>query len=164
MVDDEKIMISVRLPESYHYCLDLFCPSPAEKLAPHCTFDHAIDLKPDTQPPWGPIYPLSQKQLDALAKYHDDMPKQGKISLSKSPPGAPILFVPKPDYHLRLVVDYPGLNKVTIHNKYPIPLMMELRDQVCDAQIFTKLDLKDDFHLIRVRKEDEWKTPFPTRF
>jgi len=163
-VDDEKVTIIDRLPERYHDYLDLFRPSTAEKLAPRRTFDHAIDLKPDTQPPWGPIYPLSQKQLEALRKYLDDMLKQGKISPSKSPAGAPILFVPKPDGRLRLVVDYRGLNKVTIHNKYPIPLMTELRDQVRDAQIFTKLDLKDGFHLIRVRKGDEWKTAFRTRY
>jgi len=58
------------------------------------------------------------------------MLKQGKICPSKSLAGAPILFIPKPHGGLRLVVDYRGLNKVTIHNKYPIPLMMELRDQV----------------------------------
>jgi len=55
-VDDEKVTIIDRLPERYHDYLDLFCPSRAEKLAPRRTFDHAIDLKPDTQPPWGPIY------------------------------------------------------------------------------------------------------------
>jgi len=92
------------------------------------------------------------------------MLKQGKISPSKSPAGAPILFVPKPDGRLRLVVNYRGLNKVTIHNAYPIPLMTELRDQVRDAQIFTKLDLKNGFHLIRVHKEDEWKTAFRIRY
>jgi len=92
------------------------------------------------------------------------MLKQGKISPSKSPAGTPILFVPKPDGRLRLVVDYRGLNKVTVHNKYPIPLMTELRDQVRDAQIFTKLDLKDGFHLKRIRKGDEWKTAFRTRY
>ena len=123
-----------------------------------------IDLKPDTLPPWGSIYPLSQKQLQALRKYLDNMLNQGKISPSKSPAGAPILFVPKHDGRLRLVVDYRVLNKVTIHNKYPIPLMTELRDQVRDARIFTKLDLKDGFHLIRVRKGDEWKTAFRTRY
>jgi len=163
-VDDERITIIDRLPERYHDYLDLFRPSTAEKLAPRRTFDHAIDLEPDAQPPWGPIYPLSQKPLEALRKCLDDMLKQGKISPSKSPAGAPILFVPKPDGRLRLVVDYRGLNKVTIHNKYPIPLMTELRDQVRDAQIFTKLDLKDGFHLIRVRKGDEWKTGFRTRY
>ena len=135
-----------------------------EKLASRLTFDYAIDLKPDTQPPWGPIYPLSQTELEALCKYLDDMLKQEKISTSKSPAGASFLFVPKPDGRLRLVVDYCGLNKVTIHNKYPIPLRTELRDQVCDAQIFISVDLKDGFHLIRVRKGDEWKTAFQTRY
>ena len=110
-IDEEKVTIIDRLPDQYHDYLDLFRPSTAEKLALRRTFDHAIDLKPDTQPPWGPIYPLSQKQLEALRKYLDDMLKQGKISPSKSPPGAPILFVPKPDGHLRLVVDYRGCHK-----------------------------------------------------
>jgi len=144
-IDEEKVATIDRLPDQYHDYLDLFKPSTAEKLAPHRTHGHAIDLKPDTQPPWGPIYWLSLKQLEALRKYLDNMLNQGKISPSKSPAGAPILFVPKPNGHLRLVVDYRGLHKVTIHNKYPIPLMTELRDQVRDAQIFTKLDLKDRF-------------------
>jgi len=122
-VDDEKVTIIDRLPERYDDYLDLFCPSTAENLGPRRTFDHAIDLKPDTQLPWGPIYPLSQKQLETLRKYLDDMLKQGKIPPSKSPAGASIFFVPKPDGQLSLVVDYRGLNKVTIHNKYPIPLM-----------------------------------------
>jgi len=163
-IDEEKVTIIDRLPDQYHDYLDLFRPSKAEKLAPRRTFDHAIDLKPDTQPPWGPIYPLSQKQLEALRKYLDDMLKQGKISPSKSPAGVPILFVRNPDGRLQLVVDYQGLNKVTVHNKYPIPLMTELRDQVRDAQIFTKRDLKDGFHLIRIRKGDEWKTAFRTHY
>ena len=105
-VDDEKTIILDRLPEVYHDYLDLFRPSTVEKLAPRRTFDHAIDIKPDQQPPWGPIYPLSEKQLKALRTYLDDMLAQGNISRSKSPAGAPILFVPKPNGRLRLVVDY----------------------------------------------------------
>jgi len=86
-IDEEKVTIINRLPEQYHDYLDLFRPSTAEKLAFRRTFDHASDLKPDTQPPWGPIYLLSQKQLEALRKYLDDMLKQGKISPSKFPRG-----------------------------------------------------------------------------
>jgi len=82
--DDETVTIIDWLQERYHDSLNLFRPSTPEKLAPCRTFDHAIDLKPNTQPPWGPIYPLSQKQLEVLRKYLDDMLKQGKISLSKS--------------------------------------------------------------------------------
>jgi len=145
-IDEEKITIIDRLPDKYYNYLDRFRPSTAEKLAPCRTVDHAIDLKPDTQPPWGLIYLLSQKQSEALRKYLDDMIKQAKISPGKSPAGAPIFFVPKPDGRLRLFVDYRGLKKVTVHNKYPIPLMRELRDQVQDTHIFTKLDLNDGFH------------------
>jgi len=163
-IDEEKVTIIDRLPDQYHDYLDLFRPSTAENPAPRHTFDYAIDFKPDTQPPWGPIYPLSQKHREDLWKYLDDMLKQGKISPSKSTAGTPILFVPKPDGRLQLVVDYRGLNKVTVHNKYPIPLMSELRDQVRDAPIFTKLDLKYGFHLIRIRKGDEWKTAFRSRY
>jgi len=60
-VDDEKVTIIDRLAERCHDSLDLFRPSTAKKLAPRCIFHHAIDLKPATQPPWGSIYPLSQK-------------------------------------------------------------------------------------------------------
>jgi len=163
-VDDKTITIIDKLPDQYHDYLDLFHPSTAERLAPHCTFDHAIDLKPDTQPPWGPIYLLSENQLQALREYLAKMLKEGKILPTKSPAGAPILFIPKPGGKLRLVVDYRGLNKVMIYNKYPIPLMSELHDQVHDETIFTKLDLKDSFHLIRIRKSDKLKTAFQTRY
>ena len=138
-VDNEEITILDRLSEVYHDSLDLFRPSIAEKLAPRRTFDHAIDIKPDQQPPWGPIYPLSENQLKAQRSYLDDMLAQGKISGTKSPAGARILFVPKPTGGLRLVVDYRGLNKVTSHNKYPIPMMTELKDRVKDAQTSAKI-------------------------
>ena len=89
---------------------------------------------------------------------------QGKIVHSKSPAGAPILFVPKPDGKLRLCVDYHQLNKLTMLNKYPLPLMTKSRERVAGTTIFTKLDLKDDYHLICLRIEDEWKTAFRTRY
>jgi len=89
---------------------------------------------------------------------------EGEIVHSKSPAGAPILFVLKPDGRLRLCVDYRQLNKLTILNKYPLPLMTELRETVACATIFTKLDLKDGYHLIRLKKGDEWKTGFRTRY
>ena len=92
------------------------------------------------------------------------MMAEGKIADSESPYGAPILFVPKPDGSLQLCVDYRNLNKLTILNKYPLPLMDELRDRVAGAKVFTKLDLKDGYHLIRMRKGDAHKTAFRTRY
>jgi len=133
-------------------------------LAPRRTFDHSIDLKDGATPPWGPLYPMSAYQLEELNKYLHKMLAEGKIVHSKSPAGAPILFVPKPDGRLRLCVDYHQLNKLTILNKYPLPLMTELRERVAGTTIFTKLDLKDGYHLIRIKKGDELKTALRTQY
>jgi hypothetical protein len=65
---------------------------------------------------------------------------------------------------LRLVVDYQWLNKITIGNRYPLTIMSELQDRVRGAQIFTKIDLKNSYQLIRVKKKDEWKTTFRCRY
>ena len=107
---------------------------------------------------------MSAYQLEELNKYLCKMLGEGKIVHGISPAGAPILFVPKPDGRLLLCMDYRQLNKLTILNKYPLPLMTELLEWVAGATVFTKLDLKDGYHLIRIRKGDEWKTAFRTRY
>jgi len=107
---------------------------------------------------------MSAHQLNELDKYLKKMMAEGKIADSKSPYGAPIHFVPKPDGSLRLCVDYRNLNELTILNKYPLPLVDELRDRVAGAKVFTRLDLKDGYHLIRMSKGDEHKTAFRRRY
>ena len=126
--------------------------------------DHAIDLLPGTTPPYGPIYPLSQAELEVLRRYLDDALAKGWIRKSISAAGAPILFVPKKTGELRLCVDYRALNRVTEKNRYPLPLISEILDRLSGAKYFTKLDLKDAFHRIRIREGDEWKTAFRTRY
>ena len=160
----EKEVQLERLPRVYWQYKELFLEEKAEMLALRRTFDHAIDLKEGATPPWGPIYPMSAYQLEELNKYLCKMLAEGKIVHSISPGGAPILFVPKPDRKLRLCVDYRQLDKLTIHNEYPLQLMTQLGERVAGATIFTKLDLKDRYHLIRIQKGDEWKTAFRTRY
>jgi len=152
--------------ERYKEFIDLFDPEgTTAELPPHRSFDHAIDLKEGAQPSWGPIYALSEVELEAQKEYLEGMLRTGKIKPSKSPAGAPILFVPKPHGGgLRLCVDYRGLNKVTIMNRYPLPLMNELRDRVQGTKIFTKIDLKWGYNLIRIKEGDEWKTAFQSRY
>src|SRR5437588_12919396 len=135
-----------------------------KSLPQHSKYDHKIELQPDTTPPFGPIYPLSEKELKALREYLEEMLAAGKIRRSGSPAAAPILFVPKPDGTLRLCIDYRGLNKITIKIRYPLPLMNELRDRLGKAKFFTKLDLKNGFYLLRIAKGDEWKTAFRCRY
>ena len=117
MRKDESSISLEGIRANYHQHKKLFLPETAEKLARRRTFDHAIDLVPGAIPLWGPIYPMSAHQLDLLDKYLKKMLQQGKISESKSPAGTPILFVPKPDGSMRLFVNYPQLNELTIANK-----------------------------------------------
>ena len=125
---------------------------------------HAIELKEGVAPPWGPMYVLAAKEMDALREYLEKMLHRGWIRRSSSPAGAPILFVPKKDGGLRLCVDYRGLNEITIKNRAPLPLISETLDRLSKAVIFTKLDLKDAYNRIRIRAGDEWKTAFRTRY
>jgi hypothetical protein len=111
------------------------------------------------------MYPLNETELQALRDYLKEMLELGKIRPSKSPAAAPIIFVPKAHGRgLRLCVDYRGLNKVTITNRYPLPIMSELQDRVRGAKIFTKIDLKNGYNLIRIKPRDKWKTVFKTRY
>ena len=137
----------------------------SDKLPPHHSFDHSIDMVEGKEPPWGPIYTLSEKELEVLRTYLADMLMSGKIRPSKSSASAPILFVPKKEGRgLRLWLVYRGLNKVTILNRYPLPLMKMLRDRVCVAKIFTKLDLKSGYNLVQIKEGDKWQTAFRMRY
>ena len=115
--------------------------------------------------PWGPIYPLWEIELQALREWLKEMERTGKIQRSTSLAGSPILFVSKPNGRgLRLCMDYRCLNKITIPNWYLLPLMQELQDRVQGARYFTKIDLKNGFHLIRMKAGDKWKTAFRTHY
>ena len=109
------------------------------------------------KPPSGPIYALSEKELGVLREYPNTMLASGKICSSKSPTATPILFVPKNEgRELCLCVDYRGLNKVTILNRYPLPLMNKLHDHVGGFTIFTKLDLQSGYNRIWIKDGDRW--------
>jgi len=124
---EEEVGVQLEtLPKPYWQYKERFEEKKAKMLAPRRTFDHGINRKEGAEPLWGPIYPMSAHQCNELDKYLKKMMAEGKIADSESPYGAPILFVPKPDRSLRLCVDYRNLNKLTILNKYPLPLMDEL--------------------------------------
>jgi reverse transcriptase-like protein len=145
--------------------LDVFSPSNVEKLPPNRPeVDIAIELHEGKQAPYGPLYPLSAAELEVLRQYTEENLDKGFIRPSKSPAASPVLFVPKKDGTLRLCVDYRGLNSVTVKNRYPLPLAGEIMDRVNGAQWFSKIDLKDAYHRIRIQPGDEWKTAFRTRY
>ena len=113
-----------RVPEEFREYLGVMSRETAEALPEHKSYDCRIELKEGGVAPWGPIYPLSEKEREALREWLKEMLKNGKIRPSTSPAGSPILFVPKPNRRgLHLYVDYRGLNHITIPNRYPLPLM-----------------------------------------
>jgi hypothetical protein len=158
-MDEMEIDWIDTIPWQYRDFKSLYNAEVSNVSPPHWSFDHAIDIQAGKEPPLGPIYDLSEQELSVLMECIKEMLDQGKFRPWKSPAGAPILFVPKPHGRsLRLCVDYRGLNEVTIMNRRPRPLMNELRDRVQGARVLTKIDLKNGFHLLRVKEGDEWKT------
>jgi hypothetical protein len=109
--DEMEIDWIDRIAWQYRDYKSLYNGEISNALPPHRSFDHAIDIQAGEEPPWGPIYALSEKEWSVLKEYIKEMLDQGKIRPSKSPAGAPILFVPKPHGRgLPLCVDYRGLN------------------------------------------------------
>lgn len=153
------------LPYEYADLGRVFSKEEAGKLPEEDGPHHAIDLEDgDEVPPWMPIYSLAEKELQVLREYLQDMLSRGWIRPSSSAAGAPVLFVPKKGGQLRLCVDYRGLNKVTKKNRAPLPLISEILDRLRGARWYTKVDLKDAYHRIRIRPGDEWKTAFRCRY
>jgi hypothetical protein len=125
---DETLPEPYRLPPELAKFHDFFLSQNSKTLPSSNKHNHAIDLTPGAKVPYGPIYPLSQKELIELRKYINENLKNGRIRESKSLARAPILFVLKADGGLRLCVDYRGLNKVSVKNRYPLPLISEILD------------------------------------
>jgi hypothetical protein len=170
LVNDEPLALfaaateTISLPAFIKDYEEVFSEKEAGVLAQSADHDHAIDIALGKNPPYKPIYNLSEKELKILREYIESALEKQWIVPSKSPAGAPIFFIPKKDGSLRLCVDYRGLNEITIKNRYPLPLIGETLDRLTGAKIFTQLDLRDAYHRIRIRKGDEWKTAFRTRY
>lgn len=133
-------------------------------LPPRRVVEFTIELILGTSPISKAPYRMAPTELKELKIQIDDLVAQGFIRPSTSPWGAPVLFVMKKNHTLRLCVDYRMLNKVTIKNKYPLPRIEDLFDQLKGATVFSKIDLRSGYHQVRVREEDIPKTAFRTRY
>ena len=152
------------IPPEYHRWIQVFSPQEADALPPHRPYDHRIPLLPGTQPPFGPLYPMSHEELKALRSWLDDNLAKGFIRQSSSPAASPVLFVKKKDGSLRLCVDYRGLNAITVKSRYPIPLISETLTKLTRARYYTRFDIISAFNRLRIAQGDEWLTAFRTRW
>jgi len=126
--------------------------------------EHEIKLKPHVRAPYRRPYKSGPKELELLKSTIEEMVGKGFIQRSQSRFGAPVVFVPKKDGSMRMVIDYREINKITIKNGYPLPAVEELFPIVEGAKYFSKIDLHSGYYQIRVAEGDREKTAFVTRY
>jgi hypothetical protein len=142
---------------------DVF-PDDLPGMPPDRDIEFIIELQPGTAPISKRPYRMPPNELTELKVQLQDLLDKGFIRPSASPWGCPTLFVKKKDNSLRLCVDYRPLNAVTIKNKYPLPRIDILFDQLAGAKVFSKIDLRSGYHQIKIRPSDIPKTAFSTRY
>ncbi|MCH82353.1 retrotransposon protein, partial [Trifolium medium] len=142
---------------------DVF-PNDVSDLPPEREVEFTIDVVPGTSPISMAPYRMSAAEFEKLKEQLEELLEKKFIRPSVSPWGAPVLLVKKKDGSMRLCIDYRQLNKVTIKNKYPLPRIDDLMDQLMGACVFSKIDLRSGYHQIRVKAEDVPKTAFEMRY
>ncbi|KAL0540282.1 hypothetical protein IC582_024516 [Cucumis melo] len=142
---------------------DVF-PEELPGLPPHREVEFAIELEPGTVPISRAPYRMAPAELKELKVQLQELLDKGFIRPSVSPWGAPVLFVKKKDGSMRLCIDYRELNKVTVKNRYPLPRIDDLFDQLQGATVFSKIDLRSGYHQLRIKDEDIPKTAFRSRY
>ncbi|GJU67239.1 putative reverse transcriptase domain-containing protein [Tanacetum coccineum] len=123
-----------------------------------------IDLIPGAAPVARAPYRLAPSEMKELSEQLQELSDKGFIRPSSSPWGAPVLFVKKKDGSFRMCIDYRELNKLTVKNRYPLPRIDDLFDQLQGSSIYSKIDLRSGYHQLRVREQDIPKTAFRTRY
>lgn len=155
------------VPPEYHDELRNFSKHDSDILAPHRYIDHKIKLQDGVNPEslgFSGLYKMSLEELEAARKYITENLKKGFIESSNAPWAAPVLMAKKADGGLRFCVDYRKLNALSKRDVYPLPLIDETLAQISKAKIFTKIDIRQAFHRIRLAEGDEDLTTFRLRY
>ncbi|KAI3727700.1 hypothetical protein L6452_16318 [Arctium lappa] len=157
---EKKTVEDVRIVRDYS---DVF-PEDLPGLPPERLVEFQIDLTPGAASIACAPYRLAPTEMKEMMTQLQELLEKGFIRPISSPWGAPVLFVKKKDGSMRMCIDYRELNKVTVNNKYPLPRIDDLFDQLQGAGCFSKIDLRSDYHQVRVKNEDIPKTTFRTRY
>ncbi|GJW78392.1 putative reverse transcriptase domain-containing protein [Tanacetum coccineum] len=152
----EDIPVVREIPEVF--------PEDLPVLPPVHQVEFQIDLIPGTAPVARASYRLAPSEMQELSNQLQELSNRGFIRPSTSPWGAPVLFFKKKDGSFRMCIDYRELNKLTIKNRYPLPMIDDLFNQLQGSSVYLKIDLRSGYHQLRVRDEDIPKTAFKTRY
>ena len=155
-VDVEKIPVVREFPDVF--------PEELPGIPLKREVDLAIEIVPGTVPVSRTPYRMAPTKLKELKSQLQELLDKGFIQPSVSPWGAPVLFVKKKVGTLRMCIDYRQINKVTVKNKYPLPRIEDLFDQLKGASVFSKIDLRSRYYQLRVKEVDVPKTAFRTRY
>ncbi|GJV51183.1 putative reverse transcriptase domain-containing protein [Tanacetum coccineum] len=157
---DEKRLEDISVVKEFPdvFPKDLPCIPPIRQV------EFQIDLIPGAAPIARTPYRLAPSEMQELSNQLQELTDRGFIRPSTSPWGAPVLFVKKKDGSFRMCIDYRELNKLTIKNRYPLPRIDDLFDQLQGSSVYSKIDLRSGYHQLRVREEDIPKTAFRTRY
>ncbi|GLB41115.1 putative retrotransposable element tf2 155 kda protein type 1-like [Lyophyllum shimeji] len=150
------------VPDYLHDFEDVFSKAAFDELPERKQWDHAIELEPGSTPSSCKVYPLAPNEQAELDAFLEENLKSGRIRPSKSPMASPVFFIKKKDGSLRLVQDYRALNAITVKNRYPLPLISELINNLRGARYFTKLDVRWGYNNVRIKEGDQWKAAFRT--
>ena len=162
--DESDDQVEQELPAAFAEFTDVFSKKASDELPPHRPFDHKIQLESDNTLGYSPLYNQSVEELLAVKKYLNENLKKGFIVDSQAPFASPTLFVKKANGSLRFCVDFRKLNALTRKDRYPLPLMDETFARLSRAKVFTKLDIRQAFHRIRMHPDSEDLTTFRTRY
>ncbi|KAA0064121.1 pol protein [Cucumis melo var. makuwa] len=163
MVDTKEVDVSLSSEPVVRDYLDVF-PEELPGLPPHREIEFAIELEPGTVPISRAPYRMAPAELKELKVQLQELLDKGFIRPSVLPWGAPVLFVKKKDGSMRLCIDYKELSKVTVKNRYPLPRIDDLFDQLQRATVFSKIDLRSGYHQLRIKDRDVPKTTFRSRY
>jgi len=125
-------------------------------------WDYAIDLKEEFKASKAQVYSLSRNEREEVQQFIQDHLRKGYIRPSKSPQTSPVFFVGKKDGGKHMVMDYRRLNRQTVKNNYPLPLITDLVDSMGNKKLFTKMDLQWGYNNVHMKEGDEWKAAFTT--
>ncbi|GKC47292.1 putative reverse transcriptase domain-containing protein [Tanacetum coccineum] len=139
-------------------------PDDLPGLPPARQVEFQINLVPGAAPVARTPYRLAPAEMQELSTQLQELSDKGFIRPSSSPWGAPVLFVKKKDGSFWMCIDYRELNKLTVKNRYPLPRIDDLFDQLQGSRVYSKIDLRSGYHQLRVREEDIPKTAFRTRY
>jgi hypothetical protein len=159
--DSEGLVPQKRLQVILDEYKDVFA-DPPDRLPLPCNHAHVIPLEPGARPVFRPMHRLTPAEKAEVETQIAELLNKGYIEPSHSPWGAPILFVPKEDGGLRMCINYWFLNKLTVKNRYPLPRIEDMLEQLQGASVFTGLDLASGYWQIRIHDEDVEKTAFRT--